>query len=235
MRSSPGRGGSHEGAGSVGRPSEAGWDPCCQAHDVVEGPGTLRSMAGPRPPGGPPSCCWSPGRLQRASACSGRGHHRVPRPLSREPVCDVCYTPQAPYPNPLPPDFSRIPPLRGDPGPTLCCLAGSRTGHRSLPWLLASRELPGIEGGRPGPHLLWLQTLSCRRRGGVPSWGRVRESPRPAAGLVLAPWGLSSADSGVHLYKIGARDGSLPELPGRPGVPGTGLWALPARTQALRD
>ena len=81
--------------------------------------------------------------------------------------------------------------------------------------------------GDPGPHLLWLQTLSCRRRGGVPELGQGEGEPQAGCRPGSGPPGASVPLTLVSTCtKLEQGTESLPELPGRPGVPGTGLWSF---------
>lgn len=158
-----------EAAGSVGWPLEAGRDPCCEL-DAVEGP---RAPADRGQPPWPP--CWptqlfSEPRVPagRASACSGGSPPCIPPCLGGLWVMHC--TPWALTPTPYLLTSLESPPTLGDPGPTLCCLACTRTGAPPVGgWLLASQEsCSGTGAGDPGPHLIWLQTLSCSCRGGIP-------------------------------------------------------------------
>lgn len=108
--------------------------------------------------------------------------------LSRGLVGDALH-PMGPYPNPLPPDLSRISPYSGGPRPDTLLPGvhqdwGTPSG-RLAPGLTG--ELLGDGGGRPRTpsHLAPDPELQLQRRH-PRAEGRVRESPRLAAGLVLA-------------------------------------------------
>lgn len=105
--------------------------------------------------------------------------------LSRS-LCVMCYTPRAPYPNPLPPDFSRIP-HSGGPWPRHFAAWRAPGLLGTASWLLASRELPGGWGwetpGTPPPLAPdpELQAQKRRPRAGAQGEGEPQAGCRPGS------------------------------------------------------
>lgn len=177
-----------EAAGSVGWPLEAGRDPCCEL-DAVEGP---RAPADRGQPPWPP--CWptqlfSEPRVPagRASACSGGSPPCIPPCLGGLWVMHC--TPWALTPTPYLLTSLESPLYSGGPRPDTLLPGvhqdwGTPSG-RLAPGLTG--ELLGDGGGRPRTpsHLAPDPELQLQRRH-PRAEGRVRESPRLAAGLVLA-------------------------------------------------